>query len=230
MLFKKNAQSRALEHLKWRLIGLAGKAFIDLLFTGSKISIGGQAPIEGLLKSRRYLFALWHSRLLLPSYYFKGLNATAMVSNSADGEIIAQILKRQGQVTVRGSTGKGGLRALTQQIHDLRKNHRPGVVVPDGPQGPRHKVQQGIIILSQKTGYPIIPLTYSAGRRWVLNSWDRFIMPYPSTSCHIQFGRPIQVPADSNAHDIARYMVKLELELNRITSEADLFFGHRFEC
>jgi lysophospholipid acyltransferase (LPLAT)-like uncharacterized protein len=152
-----------------------------------------------------------------------------MVSDSADGEIIARILQRQGQQTVRGSTGKGGMRALSRQVHYIRQHGLAGSVVPDGPQGPRHKVQPGIILLAQKTGYPIVPVTYSAKRRVVFNSWDRFILPYPATSCRIQFGNLIDVPPELNTDMLARCSKQLELELNRITTESDGYFGFEFE-
>ncbi len=225
MLFKKHNTAI---NFKWQLIGLAGKLFIDLLFMASRIEIRSPKSLEPILASKRYIFACWHSRILLLSYFYKGLNASVMVSNSADGEIIAQILQRQGHVTIRGSTRKGGLRALTHQIHDIRTHQRPGVVVPDGPQGPRHKVQPGVILLAQKTGCPIIPLTYSAKRYKVFSSWDRFVLPYPATPCLLMHGRPIVVPADVDAEQIQYHTTALENELNRITRQADSYFGHRF--
>jgi lysophospholipid acyltransferase (LPLAT)-like uncharacterized protein len=72
----------------------------------SVIEIRGQKPLENLLKSRKYIMAIWHSRILLVSYLFKGTNASILVSRSDDGEIIARILQAQGQKTVRGSTKK----------------------------------------------------------------------------------------------------------------------------
>ena len=152
-----------------------------------------------------------------------------MVSNSADGEIVSQVLKRYGHKTIRGSTGKGGLRALMQQIDDMRTNLRPGVVTPDGPQGPRYKVQQGVILLAQKTGVPIIPVACNSKRRKVFNSWDRFILPFPWTKGVVAYGDPIHVPHDADERVIIAYMKELESELNRITAQADQFFGHKFE-
>ena len=113
------------------------------------------------------------------SYIFSGWDGAILVSRSNDGEIIARILQRQGHETIRGSTAKGGLRALATLIKRLKARPRPGVIIPDGPQGPRFKVQPGVIILAKKTGYPIIPVTYSARWMKVFKSWDRFILPCP---------------------------------------------------
>ncbi|MBI5062864.1 MAG: lysophospholipid acyltransferase family protein, partial [Desulfatitalea sp.] len=194
MLFRKKKDSPRIE-LKWRLIGTLGKLFIDFIFACSKIEVRGRAPIEGLLASRRCIFAFWHDRILLVSYFHKGWDAAILVSNSADGEIIAQILQRQGHFMVRGSTRKGGGRALARLIKEVREHRRIGGVVPDGPQGPRHKVQPGVILLAQKTGYPFIPVTFSAKRSKRFNSWDRFLLPYPATACMLVYGDPVRVPA-----------------------------------
>ena len=153
-----------------------------------------------------------------------------MVSNSGDGEIIAQVLQRHGHKTVRGSTNKRGMRALIQQIDDMRKHIRPGVVIPDGPQGPRHKVQRGVILLAQKTGVPIIPLAYSSKRRKVFNSWDRFLLPFPGSKSVVVYGRPIEVKPDADETAIIKSMSELEVELNRITQQADHYFGHDFDA
>jgi lysophospholipid acyltransferase (LPLAT)-like uncharacterized protein len=223
--FKKETRTVS---LKWRLIGLAGKLLIDFLFIFAPVEKQGYAAVAPLIGSRRFIFAFWHSRILLLSYIYKKLDASILVSNSADGEIIAQVLLRHGHKTIRGSTGKGGLRALMLQIADMREHHRPGVVIPDGPQGPCHKVQPGIILLAQKTGCPIIPLAYSSRHRKVFASWDRFILPLPWTRGIVTYGRPIHVPPKADAQSMDICARRLEMELNRITAQADAHFGHKF--
>ncbi len=228
MLFKKKDNTSRLE-LKWRLIGILGKLFIDLLFAFSRVEIKGRARVAGPIASRRCIFAFWHDRILLISYVHKGWHAAILASDSADGEIIAQILQRQGYFMVRGSTGKGGVRALKQLLQEARQHRRMLAIVPDGPQGPRHKVQQGVILLAQKTGYPIIPISYSAKRIKRFNSWDRFLLPHPATDCMLIYGHPITVPTAIDSDLVQRYAWELEEELMRITRQADAHFGHRFE-
>jgi lysophospholipid acyltransferase (LPLAT)-like uncharacterized protein len=215
--------------LKWWLIGWAGKLLIDFLFLFSRVHNIGYETVADRIRSRRFIFAFWHSRILLLCYRYKRLNASIMVSNSGDGEIIAQVLQRHGHNTVRGSTGKRGMRALIEQIEDIRTHTRPGVVIPDGPQGPRHKVQRGVMLLAQKTGVPIIPLAYSSKRRKVFSSWDRFLLPYPGSKGVVIYGRPIEVKPDADEEAIQRGRTELEVELNRITRQADHYFGHDFD-
>ena len=226
MLLKKESQA---DRLKWWLVGWAGELLINFLFLFSRVRTIGFEPVAELIKTRRLIFAFWHSRILLISYRHKKLGASILVSDSADGEIVARVIERQGQTAIRGSTGKGGLRALIRQSNDMRLNRRPGVVTPDGPQGPRHKVQQGVILLAQKTKVPILPMACSSKRRKVFRSWDRFILPFPWSEGVITYGRPVHVPADATPDDLDECTKALEDELNRVTSKADHFFGHAFE-
>jgi len=215
-----------IDELKWNLIGIFGKLFIDLLFLTTRIETVGLSGVAHIIQSRKYLLAFWHSRLLLISYIFKGLNVLVMVSQSKDGEIIARILRRQGQDTVRGSSTRGGLRVLAGMIKNLKETGRPGATTPDGPQGPRFKVKPGTIAIAKKTGYPIVPVSYSASRIKVFSSWDRFVLPIPFSKCRAIYGEPIYVPKDVDADEEKRCLLKLETELCRITQMADHHFGH----
>lgn len=211
---------------KWRLVGILGKLLIDLIFCGSRIEVEGYAKVRHLRSSRRLILAFWHSRILLISHLYKRQNALILVSRSKDGEIIARILQRQGHEPLRGSSSRGGLRALSGMIRKMKQSGRPAVVIPDGPRGPRHRVQPGIIMLAKKTGFPIVPVTYSARHRKVFNSWDRFVLPAPLTRCKVVFGDPLSVPPDIGKGEEVRYAGLLQEELCRITTRADAAFGH----
>ncbi len=222
-------QNRRFKEINWRLVGILGKLLVDFIFRTGVIEIKGQKPLENLMKSRKYIMAIWHSRIMLFSYFFKGMNGSALVSRSDDGEIIARILQAQGHETVRGSTSKGGMRAMSKLIKDLKNKRRPGAIIPDGPRGPRFQVQPGVIMLAKKTGYPIIPASYSAKKIKVFSSWDRFILPYPFTRCRMVYGKLISVPADADSVGLENCRKALENELNRITKSADRHFGHQID-
>lgn len=212
---------------KWRLVGILGKLLIDLIFCASRIEVEGYAKVRHLSASRRVILVFWHSRILLISHLFQRENALILVSRSKDGEIIARILERQGHEPLRGSSSRGGLRALSGMIRKMKQSGRPAVVIPDGPRGPRHRVQPGVITLAKKTGFPIVPVSYSARRRKVFNSWDRFILPAPLTPCKVVFGDPLNVPAELAKGEETHYASLLQAELCRITERADAAFGHR---
>lgn len=219
-------KNKRLEELKWKLIGRCGKLFIDMLFWTTRIEIQGVENIEPFVHNRRVIVAFWHSRILLISYLYKKKNAIILVSRSEDGEIISRIIEKQGHEPVRGSTSKGGMRALATLIRAMKTENRPAVIIPDGPQGPRFKVQPGIIMLAKKTGYPIVPVTYSARRMKIFNSWDRFVLPHLFTRCRVVYGCPIYVSAEAESDEDEKSRVCLETELCRITADADRHFGH----
>ncbi|MFH1672137.1 MAG: lysophospholipid acyltransferase family protein [Pseudomonadota bacterium] len=215
-----------LEELKHNLIGLAGKGLINLIFGSMRIQVIGFEAVQQLVESQKIIFACWHSRILMGSYLYQGWGAAIMVSQSKDGEIIARILSRQGHRIVRGSTSRGGARALAKMIRILKKDKCFGTVIPDGPRGPCCKVQPGVVTLAKKTGCPIVPISYSARKIKVFDSWDRFVLPYPFTKGTFIYGNPIFVPKGSTPKKEKELCVRLEKELNRITKQADNCYGH----
>ena len=215
-----------ISYLKWRIVGWLGKVIIDLIGGTMQLRVEGVERVREQILSRRFILAFWHSRIVLVSYTFTGWGGTALVSKSKDGEIIAQILHRQGHEAIRGSTSKHAARSLAQMIRRLKQKQCPGAMIPDGPRGPRFKVQPGIIALAQKTGYPIIPVSYSAKKLKVFNSWDRFVLPRPWTEGYLCYGHPLLVPYTLNSQSREALRKQLEKELNRITTMADGVFNH----
>lgn len=214
------------ERLKGWLTGWLGKGLVDLICGTMRIRAVDLDKARTEIQSKRFILAFWHSRLLAISYLFQGWGGAILVSSSEDGEIMAQILQRQGHETIRGSTSRHGVRAMTRLIKALNKEARPGAVVPDGPRGPRFKVQSGVITLARKTGYPVVPVSYSAKRIKIFASWDRFILPYPFTEGRIIYGSPLSVPSKLDVKEQEACRVRLEEELNRITREVDRYYGH----
>jgi lysophospholipid acyltransferase (LPLAT)-like uncharacterized protein len=219
----------ALEEAKWRLIGSLSKLFVDLLFSTVKVEFVEFERVRPFLESRRFIAAFWHSRILMFSYLYKGWNAAILVSRSKDGEFIARLIQKQGHEPIRGSSSRGGLRALSTLIRNLKEKDRTAVIIPDGPQGPRFKVQPGVIMLAKKTGYPIIPVSYSAEKAKIFSSWDRFVLPYPFTRCRVIFGEPVYVPQKADRRIDSKCRQLLEKELCRITMKVDQKFGHRIQ-
>jgi len=215
---------KEISEFEFKVIGILGKLLIDFIFSFSRIKETGFEHVESIMNSRKFIAGVWHSRILAFSFLYKGWNAAVLVSQAKDGEIIARILQKQGFDPVRGSTTRGGLRALTVLIKRL-KSGQPAVIIPDGPQGPRYRVQPGIITLAQKTGIPILPMTYSAKHAKIFASWDRFVLPRPFSQCHVIYGKPVYVPHDADKENQEQCRLVLEKELCRITEQADRYFG-----
>jgi lysophospholipid acyltransferase (LPLAT)-like uncharacterized protein len=225
----KSSVKKKILNFRWPLFGLFGKFVIDLVFSTVRIESIDFEKARQEIESGRCLVAFWHSRMLMVSYVYKGRGAAILVSRSNDGEMMAQVLERKGHNPVRGSTSRSGVRALAQLIKAVKEDNCPAVIVPDGPRGPRFKVQPGIIALAQKTGYPIVPISCSAKRMKVFSSWDRFVLPYPFNEGRVIYGGPISVPAELGRDAREHYRVKLENELNRITKAVDGYYGHQID-
>lgn len=219
-------QQTRFSEIKLTLIGIIGKVLIDLLFLSIRIKRDGFERVREVAESEKVIYAIWHSRMVLFSYLYKGVSGITLVSESKDGEIATRIIHQQGNKAFRGSTTRGGPRALVKMIKALKEKDRVAFLTVDGPQGPRCRVQPGVIALAKKTGYPILAASYSGKKIKVFSSWDRFVVPFPFTKCRVVYGSPLIVPKDADKEEEKRCLVKLENELNQITDEADQFFGH----
>ena len=127
-------------------------------------TIGGGTVDELYRQGKRIIIAFWHSRQLMMPLAYRGQLASILISQHRDGEIIARIMQYFGFQAIRGSSTRGGLRAIRQ----LLKAGRDGgdlVVTPDGPKGPSCKVQSGVIYLAKVTGLPIVPLTFASSKK-----------------------------------------------------------------
>ena len=168
----------------------------------------------------------WHGRTLIPANTFRGRGYWALISLSKDGEIQDRIFRRFGYQTIRGSTGRGGVKAVLQLAKKIKEG---GVLAftPDGPRGPTHKVQQGTIFLAQRSGCPIIPLGLSANPRKLLPTWDSYMIPFPFARAAFVVGEPIFVAAD--ADDVAKERVAehVELAINECEARAESLAGVR---
>ena len=172
---------------------------------------------------RPVVLAFWHGRMVYFIHLYHRQRFTVLVSQSQDGEIISQILARFGVHTTRGSTSRGGTRALLEVVKRLRQGFHIGIT-PDGPRGPRYQVQPGIVMIAKKTGAPILPATYSAKWRTVFGSWDAFLLPLPFSRVVVVYGEPVYVPPDASGALLQTKRSEVEARLQQITALADGYF------
>jgi hypothetical protein len=165
---------------------------------------------------RDLIYACWHSQLALMLYTLRGRDIAALVSRSADGEYAARVLRKFAFNTVRGSTSRGAAQSVIELI-DRGRQGFPLAITPDGPKGPKRKVQQGVIYLALKTGMPIMPVGVGLGKKITLNSWDNFELPLPFGKAEIIYGEPIQV---SESDSLKAKAQELEASLNALCEQA----------
>ena len=172
------------------------------------------------------ILAFWHGRLLLMAFCRHAPNTNVLISRHRDGELIARTVSRLGYQVTRGSSTRGGAAGLRTVVRLLGDGFG-FAVTPDGPTGPRHQVQPGVIEAARLSGAPIVPMTFSARPARFLNSWDRFLVPYPFSRGLFLYGEAVRVPAkaDRAAREVLR--LRLEERLRDLTAEADREVGWR---
>jgi lysophospholipid acyltransferase (LPLAT)-like uncharacterized protein len=143
------------------------------------------------LDRRKIIVAFWHGRLLLPVSVFGSWHMAILTDKSWAAEVLTRIILRFGHCVVRGSSKHGGFRGLLDMKTLIEKGHG-GALAVDGPHGPIYKIKPGVLYLSYKLGYPIVPLTFGASRAWtLLSTWDHFVIPKPFSKCLVHLGPPL---------------------------------------
>lgn len=173
---------------------------------------------EVIGSGRQPILALWHGRILAGIDYFRDRGVVVMTSQNFDGEWISRILHRFGFATARGSTSRGGARALVQMRRHLAAG-RPVAFTVDGPRGPARQAQAGVVWLAGATGHPILPYHIEADRFWTTRTWDHTQVPKPFSTVAIAIGRPLAVSGtDEPTVEAARR--ELETALARLEQRA----------
>jgi lysophospholipid acyltransferase (LPLAT)-like uncharacterized protein len=167
--------------------------------------------------------AFWHGRLLMTPLVYGGRGLKILISSHRDGELITRTVRRFGLETVRGSSTRGGIAGIKGLARALQEGYDVAIA-PDGPRGPRFKVQPGIIQLARISGRPIIPFTFSAFPRKVFSSWDRFIIPFPFSRGVFVWGEPIWVDHAAGAAEVEEKALLLEKRLQELTEMADRYY------
>jgi len=140
------------------------------------------------------IFALWHGELLPLLYHHRREGVVVMISEHADGELVARVAERLGYRTVRGSTSRGAARALLEAARVVQEGHDLAIT-PDGPRGPAKSVAPGVAVLAQRTGAPVIGVAAHARSAWRLKSWDSFLIPRPFARVDVAYSDAVTIAA-----------------------------------
>jgi lysophospholipid acyltransferase (LPLAT)-like uncharacterized protein len=206
-----------------RLIIWAGYWFIRLIGPTLRICVSHEEGGQETLEQRPLIASSWHSCLIPSTYIWRNMGIRVMSSNSYDGEYMGRIIHKFGFVAVKGSSSKNAVRALL----GLRRALEEGWTVEftlDGPRGPRRKVKPGPVALARSSGVPLTMFHVALDKAWVLNTWDRLMIPKPFSRALVRFGKLIAVPADATDEDLERYTTELQNALDRVVefSEANV--------
>src|SRR6476646_8781721 len=165
-----------------------------------------------------FIIAMWHGRLaMLHQLRFGDRPLVALISGHRDGQLISKCGWYYDIRTVIGSSTRGGSGAIRQLIRLAREGHSL-FITPDGPRGPRMRVNRGIIDIARLSGLPILPAAIGTSGGKELNTWDRFLVPAPFSRISIRWGEPLQVARESDAAVVSE---RLETALTRLQLSVD---------
>ena len=191
-----------------RAVGATYRWRVEGLEHYDAILASGKPPVLGF----------WHGRILPATYFFRNRGIVVMISLNFDGEWIGRIIQRFGYGVARGSTSRGGARALAQMRRDLLAGTPVGFAL-DGPRGPARVAQPGAVFLAGATGCPILPFHFEADRFWTAGRWDRTQVPKPFARVGLAVGEPMFVSGTGD-HTIERARVELEASLAALETRA----------
>jgi len=203
-----------------RIIIWAGYWFIRLVGPTLRVCVshedGGQLTID----QRPLIVSFWHTCIIPATYICRDIGVRVMSSYSYDGEYMGRIIHKFGFVAVKGSSSRNAVRALL----GLRRALEEGWTVAfsiDGPRGPRHKVKPGPVALARSSGVPLSTFHMALDNAWVLNTWDRLMIPKPFSRVLVRFGKLIPVPPEATDDDVERYTAELQATLDRLCEFAE---------
>jgi lysophospholipid acyltransferase (LPLAT)-like uncharacterized protein len=202
-----------LEGAPARILIALGFPLLKLWIRTLRFEIDDRGGLPQMPESQRVIAALWHNRLFLSAPVMRKIipkrRGAALVSASRDGALIADVVKRYGFRTVRGSSSRRGTAALLE-LADLMAEGNDVLITPDGPRGPVYRLGGGIILLAQKTGAPIMPVNFEYSSCWRANSFDRFIIPKPFSKVRVICDPPHWVKPTSTEDEFEAERLRLE--------------------
>jgi len=169
------------------------------------------------------IFVFWHRCILPACYAFRNRRIAVMTSSSFDGEYIARIIELLGYRAVRGSSTRGGVRALRAMHTEIHAGRSVAFTI-DGPLGPIYVAKPGPVLLARNTRVPIVSFYAAPERAWVLNSWDRMLVPKPFSRVFVRVGDYLLVPPDADKEALDQLHASMQANLERVQAEAESAF------
>ena len=210
--------------LAYSVICWVGAKYIKFVSFTNSWSFINKKYVENLWKKNEaFILCFWHGRLLMmPLSWNKEKKINVLISTHSDGQLLSKTVKHFNIETITGSSSKGGSEAIRNIIKSLKSGISIGMT-PDGPIGPRMKVNSAIIKIASLTGHKIVPLSYSVKKKFFLNSWDKFLVALPfGKGCFI-WGKPIKIKKNISTNEDLKLSKRLENNLLKLTKKADRY-------
>ncbi|MBR5482782.1 MAG: lysophospholipid acyltransferase family protein [Alphaproteobacteria bacterium] len=197
-----------------------------LVFKTTRWQISGVEQVYSVWeKEKSLILTIWHGRvLMIPYFWNRKRPLNALVSPHNDGRIAASFLRKVGFGIIDGSSNNDAYAAARNLLHSTKKNEAIAII-PDGPRGPRMKMNESPIYFAKKSGKPVFGATYSIEHSFIAKSWDAMLIPLPFCRGSLHVTKPYYIPADATKEELEKYRQEIENELNMLTLNADKVFG-----
>lgn len=178
-----------------------------------RLRIENEKPwLEYLQSGGRVLLCGWHQIFFAAIRHFKtyaSYHPALMISQSKDGDIVADVAEKSGWHAVRGSSSRDGGRALKEMVGYLTRSRLAAHIV-DGPKGPAGIVKAGVVSLARATGAVVVPVFATSDRAWYFNSWDHFMLPKPFARVNLRFGEMLDLTSGGSDKDFELQRARLQ--------------------
>jgi lysophospholipid acyltransferase (LPLAT)-like uncharacterized protein len=220
------SQSRDLPQYAWRerfligLIGWIGYMAVGLIGRTLRFSVHIEEGGPPDMRTHPLILCFWHRGIFPSTWAFRNQQIGVLSSVSFDGEYTSRIISRFGYVPIKGSSTRGGVRAFIAS----RKRLHQGLTVAsttDGPRGPAYVAKPGPVLLASKSGVPLVAFHIGLEDPWILNSWDRLMMPKPFSRALLCMSRMILVPRDADESQLEKLHGELQAAQERVRDFAD---------
>lgn len=217
-----------IDRIKLWLISWAGFLLIRVIGATLRYQLATEPGCLGddLNSAPLAIWCFWHCCVIPATYRLRQKKIAVMTSKSFDGEYIARIIHKLGYIPVRGSSSRGGAAALLGMREQLEQGH-PVAFTIDGPRGPRYIAKPGPVVLAKKTGHPISCFYVAVERAWILNSWDRMMIPKPFSRAMLYASNPIYVPPNTTDEQMAALHQQMQEALERCRMQAEQAFSNQ---
>jgi len=205
--------------LLW-LITWAGFLAIRVIGPTLRLAVSCEEGGPTALDTRPLVLSFWHDCIFPATYVWRNLQIRVMSSDSFDGEWTGRIIRKFGFVKVRGSSSRGAVRALLGMRREIEQGWAVAFTI-DGPRGPRYVAKPGPVLLARATGAPMVAFHIAVGNAWMLNTWDRCMIPKPFSQVLMRVSRRIVVPAHADDSQRERFHAELQAALDRVRDFAE---------
>ena len=225
----KNTSTRRKRFLSSTFVHVVGSflfsSFLRMLYLSCRVQRQfPQSTLPYLRGEKPAIFCFWHGRMVMQPFMKPPRPMFVLISHHNDGALITATMRWFGIDSVRTARKKGGTPAIRELLAVTERGDNIAIT-PDGPRGPFQKAAEGAAYVAMRTGYPIVPLAFSATRHWRLRSWDKFMIPKFFTKLVFITADPMRIAADSDDDALTAATAALQHTLADITAQADTACG-----